>query len=126
MERHVFDGMSTGGVGMLVGSVAMSIWGVPTRRIYPVLGFVATLGIALTIAGVRPSPIFFAIGAFGAYFSFPLFQGNGPAILQSKVAPNVQGRVFALQSMVSMSMMPVAFLAAGPLADHVFESLLAV
>jgi hypothetical protein len=41
-----------------------------------------------------------------------------------KVAPAVQGRVFAIRTMISRSMMPLAFLLAGFLADQVFEPLL--
>ena len=42
----------------------------------------------------------------------------------TKVAPEVQGRVMATRSMISMSMMPIAFLLSGFLADHVFNPLL--
>jgi hypothetical protein len=118
--------LSVGGLGMLSGSLLMSTWGGPKRRIYAVLGFVASLGLGLIIAGLRPSPLFFATGAFLAYFSLPLFRGSGQAILQSKVAPSVQGRVFSLQGMVVSSTMLVAFLLAGPLADQIFEPLLTV
>jgi hypothetical protein len=41
-----------------------------------------------------------------------------------KVASDVQGRVSATRSMVSQSMMPIAFLLSGFLADHVFNPLL--
>jgi MFS family permease len=117
--------MSVGGLGMLAGSLLMTAWGGPKRQIYAVLGFVATLGFGLFIAGLHPSPLFFATGAFLAYFSLPLFQGSGQTILQSKVALGVQGRVFSLRGMVVSLAMLVAFLGAGPLADHVFEPLLA-
>lgn len=117
--------MSVGGLGMLLGSLVMSAWGGPKRRIYAVLGFVSTLGLGLIIAGLRPSSLFFAAGAFLAYFSLPLFQGAGQAVLQSKVAANMQGRVFSLRGMVVSATMLVAFLGAGPLADHIFEPLLA-
>jgi hypothetical protein len=45
-------------------------------------------------------------------------------IWQTKVEPDIQGRVFAMRSMLSRSIMPVAFLSAGPLADRVFEPLM--
>lgn len=46
------------------------------------------------------------------------------AIWQSKVAPAVQGRVFAVRSMLALVSLPLAYLIAGPLADQVFEPLL--
>ena len=41
--------------------------------------------------------------------------------MQAKVAPDLQGRVFAAYLQVIMLLAPLAFLVAGPLADHVFE-----
>jgi hypothetical protein len=45
---------------------------------------------------------------------------------QTKTPPDVQGRVFATALLIMQSTAPVAYLIAGPLADHVFEPLLAV
>ncbi len=42
----------------------------------------------------------------------------------TKVAPEIQGRVMATRSMISQSIMPIAFLLSGFLADHVFNPLL--
>lgn len=42
---------------------------------------------------------------------------------QSKVPPNLQGRVFALRKVVSLSSAPLGALLAGPLADY-FQNLL--
>jgi len=57
-------------------------------------------------------------------FLVPLASGSSQAVFQTKVAPKVQGRVFAVRSMISRSIMPIAFLSAGPLADLVFEPLM--
>ena len=51
----------------------------------------------------------------------PLSNGCSQAIWQTKVAPNVQGRVFAVRSMIAFSIQPIAFALAGPLAERVFE-----
>jgi hypothetical protein len=50
--------------------------------------------------------------------------GSNQAIWQSKVAPDIQGRVFATQQMIARAAAPLAFLLAGPLAERVFEPLL--
>ena len=54
---------------------------------------------------------------------FALAFTNAPfwSILQAKIAPDLQGRVFAAYGQVSMLMTPLAFLVAGPLADRIFE-----
>jgi hypothetical protein len=109
------------GVGMLVGSVAMSAWGGPKRRINGVIGFIALAALGLVFTGLRPSGLFAAGGMFLLLFCVPFASGSSRAIFQSKVDPAVQGRVFAARGMISRSMTPIAFAIAGPLADYVFE-----
>jgi hypothetical protein len=46
-------------------------------------------------------------------------------IWQTKVPPAVQGRVFAIRRMIASAISPIAIMAAGPLADGVFEPLMA-
>jgi DHA3 family macrolide efflux protein-like MFS transporter len=115
-----------GGIGMLVGGVLMSVWGGPKRRVNGLLGFLVLAGSTFVVAGLRPSAPLIAAAAFGFFFCFPIVSALSDAIWQSKVALDVQGRIFAMRSMVSMSSLPIAYALAGPLADRVFEPLLAV
>jgi len=117
--------ISIAGVGMLVGSLVMSIWGGPQRRINSVLCFEFLSGICFLLMGLRPSFWLIALGAFGAHVTIAIVYGSNQAIWQSKVAPGVQGRVFATQQMIAKAASPLAYLLAGPLADHLFEPLLA-
>ena len=112
------------GVGMLAGSLLMSAWGGPQRRIRAVIGFIGLSALGLVVTGLQPSAVFVGGGLFLLTFCVPLASGPSQAIFQSKVAPGVQGRVFAIRGMISRSMMPLAFLSAGPLADRFFEPLL--
>ncbi|MEG4086347.1 MFS transporter [Microcoleus sp. POL10_C6] len=111
--------------GMVVGSILMSVWGGPKRRMYGVFGFELLLGLGIFFLGVRASIPLIAIAGFGAYFSAAFFLGSGQAILQTKVAPEVQGRVFAVRRAIGGSSLPLGYLAAGPLADRIFEPLMA-
>lgn len=117
--------LSIGGSGMLIGSIVMSIWGGPRRRMYGLFGFTLLQGLALFVGGLRPAAPLIAAAAFVFLFSAPMIIGCSQAIWQSKVAPDVQGRVFAVRSMVSWSSLPLAYLSAGPLADGIFEPLMA-
>jgi len=116
--------LSIGGVGMLVGSLTMSAWGGPKRRIYGLLGFILLAGLFTMVTGFRASALLIAAGSFGLFFCVPLANGCSQAIWQTKVAPDVQGRVFAARSMAAMSAQPIAYILAGPLADRVFVPLL--
>jgi len=113
------------GTGMLGGSLVMSAWGGPKkRRINAVIGFIAVASVGTLITGLRASPVSIGLGMFLLMFCVPLASGPSQAIFQTKVAPDVQGRVFAIRSMISRSIMPLAFLIAGPLADRVFNPML--
>ena len=50
------------GVGMLSGSVAMSAWGGPKRRIPAVIGFIALGALGLLTIGLRPSGLIVGAG----------------------------------------------------------------
>lgn len=117
--------LSVGGVGMLLGSIVMSVWGGPKRRIYGVLGFMFLGGLFIALSGVRAWVPLFIAAAFGFLFTLPITNGCTMSIWQTKVAPDVQGRVFAVSDMVGGFTRPISFLIAGPLVDRVFEPLLA-
>lgn len=112
-------------VGMLAGSIFMMVTGGPKRRIYGVLVFGLVLGVAVFVAGLRPSAPLIAAGVFLMMLGVPVINGCSQAIWQSKVAPDVQGRVFAVRRMVAQFTVPIADLSAGPLADFVFEPAMA-
>jgi DHA3 family macrolide efflux protein-like MFS transporter len=58
------------------------------------------------------------------FLVIPILNASSQAIWQTKVEPDVQGRVFAMRRLVFQTSFPLAFLAAGPLADRVFNPLL--
>lgn len=115
---------SIAGIGLLVGSLAMGIWGGPKRRILGVIGFMVLCGFFLMLGGLRASMLLLTVAAFGYFCGVPLITGCTTVIWQSKIAPDVQGRALAISSMVMTSTLPLTALIAGPLADKVFEPLL--
>ncbi len=116
--------LSLGGVGMLVGSIVMSVWGGPRRKIHGLLGYLIVLGFGVALVGLRPSPMIVTAGFFLVMICVPVVNGSSQAIWQRKVPADMQGRVFATRGMVSMAAMPLAYLVSGPLADHVFNPML--
>jgi len=116
--------MSVGGLGMVAGSIVMSLWGGPRRHIHGVLG--STLGKALVVCvmGLQRSEPLIAGATFAFLFLVPIAEGANQSLWQKKVAPAVQGRVFALRRAIGGGLAPLAFILAGPLVDRVFEPLL--
>lgn len=89
------------------------------------LGLFLVEGVLLIVGGLRPNVILVGLAALVFLACHPIINGSNLVIWQRKVPPELQGRVFSLQRMVTMSALPIAFAAAGPLADRVFEPLLA-
>ena len=108
-------------VGMLVGTLIMSAWGGGKRKIYTLLGASVVSSIFLAAVGLRISIPLIAVCGFGFMFTMPLLNASSQAIWQAKVAPDVQGRVFAIRRTIAWSSGLVAPLLAAPLADYVFK-----
>lgn len=115
---------TTGGVGMLIGSILLSVWGGPKKKIISIIIFISISSFGLALAGLRENAYLIAAGYFLMLFLIPMASGSSQAIFQTKVPLDLQGRVYAMRSMISRSMMPIAFLTAGPLADLVFEPMM--
>ena len=115
---------TAGGLWMLIGSILLSVWGGPKKKILSIMIFITISSLGLALAGMRPNAYLIAAGYFVMLFLIPLASGASQAIFQTKVPLGLQGRVFAMRSMISRSIMPIAFLTAGPLADFVFEPMM--
>lgn len=107
--------------GTVVGSVVMGAWGGPARKIYGIFGFAPLMAAGLVIAGWRPWLPGITVGMFLVLFTAPIVNALSQAIWQRKVEPDIQGRVFATRRAIAQGTTPIALLAAGPLADHLFE-----
>jgi DHA3 family macrolide efflux protein-like MFS transporter len=107
--------------GMIAGSLVISARGRIGSRMHTVMFAIVAAGLFIGLAGVaRNAP---TIGASLFLLSFALAFTNAPfwSMLQAKIAPDLQGRVFAAYMQVAMLLQPLAFVMAGPLADRVFE-----
>ncbi len=114
------------GVGGVAGGALLSLWGGPRRRVHGVLlGMAGSSLVGLGLLGLGRGVALWSAGAFFAMFFIPIINGSNQAIWQAKVAPDVQGRVFAVRRLIAQITAPLAFVLAGPLADQVFEPAMA-
>jgi DHA3 family macrolide efflux protein-like MFS transporter len=108
------------GVGGVVGGLFLSAWGGPKRKVDGVLmGMFGSYILGFTLIGVGQSAVHWAAAAFIMMFFNPLINGSNQAIWQSKVPPDVQGRVFAARALIAQISAPIAMLITGPLTDGV-------
>lgn len=108
--------------GAVAGGLLMSVWKGFRRK-------AAGLGLGLVGIGLLgTSPyglgaslaVWLAASVSGGVFG-AIANANSQSIWQAKVAPDVQGRVFASRRLISWLTTPVAPMAAGLLADRLFE-----
>jgi MFS family permease len=118
--------LSAAGFGAIFGSVAVSIWGGPKKRVRGTMTAIVGAGLGIAAAGLRPSLVVVSVSAFALMSMVPIANTASQVLWQTKIPPGVQGRVFAIRRMISQAIAPVAILLAGPLADNVFEPMLAV
>jgi hypothetical protein len=113
---------SAAAIGAVVGGLLVSLWGGFKRRMKSILIGEALTGLTgMVLFGLgRDLPAWIATVLVASVF--PVFvNGASQAIWQSKVAPDVQGRVFSARRMIAWSVNPVTPILAGALADYVTE-----
>jgi DHA3 family macrolide efflux protein-like MFS transporter len=108
-----------GGAGMIVGGIALGVWGGFRRKILTAMLGVVLLGLGQLVLGMAPANSFWL--ALGSYvligLVIPLIDGSTMAIVQGAVAPDMQGRVLTtMVSLLSISS-PIGLAVAGPVAD---------
>jgi DHA3 family macrolide efflux protein-like MFS transporter len=107
------------GIGMVVGGIALSVWGGTKRRIITVMGTTALAGVGTALIAFVPSSGFLLVLGLLLFIGLmmPMLNGSIMALMQACVPKAMQGRVFALLGAMAMSATPVGLVIAGPVAD---------
>nr|WP_062331164.1 non-ribosomal peptide synthetase/MFS transporter [Herbidospora sakaeratensis] len=113
-----------GGVGVLLGGLAVALWGGPRRhRMRGML--LATLGLAVfcAVTGLQQNLVVIAVGAFGMSLALTVVNGIYATIVQVKVPQRFHGRVIALNTLIAWSTLPLAFGVVAPFGSELMENL---
>ena len=107
-------------VGMLAGSVLLSVWGGFKNRILSIGFSVFLMGISITLSGLLPNHAFpvFAACCIAMGFTAP-FYGVQNALIQEQIAPEYLGRVFSLLGSIASLTMPLGLLCSGVFAEKI-------
>jgi DHA3 family macrolide efflux protein-like MFS transporter len=116
---HLATLESATGIGIVLGGLALGVWGGFRRRVLTSLAGLVVLGLGCLTIGFTPASVFgIAVGAmFILGFASPLTNGPLLAIIQSTVEPEMQGRILTLIGSASAAVSPLGLIVAGPIAD---------
>ena len=112
---------SAGAIAAVIGGVIMSAWGGFRRRVHGVLLGWIVGGIGMAIMGFAGGLPIWITGIALTSMVVPFVNGSNQAIWQSKVAPDLQGRVFSARRLIAWLTNPISPLIGGILADFVLE-----
>jgi DHA3 family macrolide efflux protein-like MFS transporter len=114
---------SAGGLGMILGGLALGVWGGSKKRIVTAMIALILSGVFVTVLGLTPPNLILLAVASMFLFSFTNAIANSVLIaaLQAVVPPKIQGRVWTLVGSLSMAMSPIGLTIAGPVADALGE-----
>lgn len=117
--------LSLASAGALVGGATLAAWGGPKRRMPVVFTIMAVQGFMLLLGSPIESATMIAIAAFFYLMMLPIGTSSITAIWQTKTPTEIQGRVFAVLGLIAGVSVPIAQAVSGPLADFVFEPMMA-
>ena len=91
---------------------------------YSLFGFQLLGGLCILFMGLYTGIPLFTLSIFLFSFSLPIIYGSNQVIWQRKVPPDLQGRAFAVRSMINSLFRLLAYLVSGPLVEKIFEPLM--
>jgi len=113
---------SIAAVGGLLGGLALAVWGGPSNKIRGIfVAMTASSIFGVMLMGLGTGLIIWGAGSFIMMFAMSISGGCSQSFWQSKVEPDIQGKVFSARRFIAQASIPLASLSAGPLADKFFE-----
>jgi DHA3 family macrolide efflux protein-like MFS transporter len=114
-------------VGMLLGGVVISIWGGTKNKVLMIIASSVVFGLLSVALGLSTNLWLFFGFMFLVGLAVPFFSTPAMTLLQLRVEPERQGRVFGFVGIVMAVSMPIGMVVFGPLADVMpVETLLVV
>jgi DHA3 family macrolide efflux protein-like MFS transporter len=109
------------GLGWILGGVLLGVWGGFRRRMVTAMIGLIGIGLGTVLMGGAPREMLWLALAASLFtgIMLPITNGSMGAILQGVIAPEMQGRVFALVFTLASAMSPLGLILAGPVADRV-------
>src|SRR3990172_2151067 len=117
---------SVGAFAVVVTGIYLSTWGGIKRPVRAILlGWILSSLFGLTLLGIGQVITSWLIAIVVDSIFSPIVNVAIETFLQTKVAPDIQGRVFSASDFIAQAMIPITPLVAGFLGDRIFEPAMA-
>lgn len=120
-EKVMGSLMGVMSLGALSGALLMSAWGGTRPRIHTLMPVLLLSGAMFLVYGTARDPILLGSALFLILAPLPISKILSVSIMQVKTPPDLQGRLFALESQLGFIGSTTSFLLTGPLVDRILE-----
>jgi DHA3 family macrolide efflux protein-like MFS transporter len=107
------------GVGIILGGLGLGAWGGFKRKLHTSMTGLIGMAVGVIIIALAPSNLFPVAIAGMALTGIMNPIANGPlfALLQSRISPEMQGRVFTMVGSLAGAASPIGLALAAPISD---------
>ncbi|MDR1953293.1 MAG: MFS transporter [Clostridiales Family XIII bacterium] len=106
-------------LGMALGGVAVSVWGGFRNKVHTMIMACFAFGVTTLLFGIVPNFWIYLGVMLLCGMSVPLFNTSAMTVMQTKIEPQIMGRVFSILMMINGLAMPLGMALFGPLGDLV-------
>jgi MFS family permease len=113
---------SAGALAAVLAGIYLTTWGGIKRPINAILlGWILSSLFGLTLLGIGQTFLVWLLAMVINYIFEPVVNVSMESFLQTKIPPDLQGRVFSASDFIAQVMIPVTPLLAGLFGDQIFE-----
>jgi DHA3 family macrolide efflux protein-like MFS transporter len=113
-------------IGMMAGGLIIATWGGFKNKLHTMVLSNIVIAFGTIALGIVPGFTVYLLLMILVGLMMPIFNTPFTVLLQQKVEPEYMGRIFGVMNMLSSSIMPLAMILFGPLADFVKVELLLI
>jgi hypothetical protein len=107
--------------GMIGGGVLTIVWQGTRRRLDTIMPSLMFAALGWIVFGILCDPLALAVVAFIMALPYKMTNALLMSVMQKKIPPDMQGRVFAFNSQLVTFAMPITYLITGPIIDTILE-----
>jgi DHA3 family macrolide efflux protein-like MFS transporter len=113
-------------IGMMAGGILISIWGGFKNKTHTMILAWVVFGVTTVLFGVIPSFWVYLAVMLLCGSAMPLYNTPSMTLVQTKIPPELMGRVFSVMMMINGIGMPLGMAFFGPLGDIIKIEILLV